>query len=105
MCSNANSKDRLTVRVPTQLEDLIPFFLDEVTELIGRVKADPESFGDVRRYGHTIKGVGRTYGFGGVSEYGLELEQAALREDAAAVRTAVAQLADYLDRVDIVFGD
>jgi PAS domain S-box-containing protein len=49
---------------------------------------------------HTMKGLGASYGFDGITDIGVELERASLARDAAGVTSAVAALESYLGRVD-----
>jgi HPt (histidine-containing phosphotransfer) domain-containing protein len=97
---------KITVTIDPDLEDLIPEFLDLTRKDIGSIrdaaaKADLET---VRRLGHTLKGSGGGYGFDKISELGAKIEQLAKAGQTDAVAPLVAELQDYLDRVEIVYG-
>ena len=49
---------------------------------------------------HTMKGLGSSYGFDGISDIGAEMERAALAHDEPALGRAVTALDVYLDHVD-----
>ncbi len=97
--------EKIIVHVDPDLEELVPGFLDNRRRDVGTVrealeKGDWES---IRITGHSMKGAGGGYGFDAVTEYGARLEQAAIAGDPAAVREAVADLEDYLARVQVVY--
>lgn len=97
--------NRITVEVEADLEDLVPVFLDNRHKDVVRLGALLEA-GDypaIRKIGHSLKGVGGGYGFDPITDLGAEIETAALAGEAATIRDACARLADYLDRVDVVF--
>jgi len=99
--------DRITVEVEADLEDLVPVFLDNRRKDVARLEAllEADDYTEIRKIGHSLKGVGGGYGFDPITDLGAEIETAALAGDAATIRQARARLADYLDRVDVVFTD
>lgn len=99
--------DRITVLVEAELEDLVPGFLANRRKDVSRLEAllAARDYDAMRRMGHSLKGVGGGYGFDPITDLGAEIEQAALRSDDAAIQDAGRQLADYLDRVDVVYTD
>jgi hypothetical protein len=97
--------EKIRVSIDPDLEDLIPGFLGNRRLDVERIRellacAD---FDQVRLIGHSMKGSGGGYGFDPITDYGGEIEQAALLKDAAAIQDAVGRLADYLARVEPVF--
>lgn len=96
--------DRIEVRIDPDLEDLVPGFLDNRRKDVERIGGLLErgEFGELRLIGHSMKGAGGGYGFDAITDYGAEIEEAALREDGEAIRASTAALADYLSRVDVV---
>jgi HPt (histidine-containing phosphotransfer) domain-containing protein len=97
--------DKIEIVIDPDLQELIPGFLENRRRDAARLDAllADRAYGDIRLIGHSMKGAGGGYGFDAVTEIGAELEQAALREDAAAVRAGIARLVDYLARVEVVF--
>jgi len=97
--------DKIRVSIDPDLEDLIPGFLGNRRQDVERIRTllAGADFDEVRLIGHSMKGSGGGYGFDPITEYGSEIEQAALLKDGAAVTAALGKLADYLARVEPVF--
>jgi HPt (histidine-containing phosphotransfer) domain-containing protein len=95
----------LTVTVAKDLEDLIPVFMTnrnkEVDNLRGALAAG--DFEQLKQLGHRMKGVGRSYGFITVSDIGKRVEDAAAKSDRGAIDACIAEYADYLSRVKVVY--
>ncbi|MGB1885236.1 MAG: Hpt domain-containing protein [Gammaproteobacteria bacterium] len=101
----AEMADRIVVNVDSDLEDLIPGFMDnrrkdlvKLEEMIGA-----RDFDALCKIGHSIKGVGGGYGFDAITDFGAVIEKAAESQDIAALGRCQAEYADYLARVDVVF--
>jgi HPt (histidine-containing phosphotransfer) domain-containing protein len=105
----ANEKDaqnaKIVVRVDRDLEDLIPNFMaNRQNDLITmRNAVDTADYDTVRGLAHGLKGAGGGYGFDVLSEIAAALEQAAKAEDGGQIRVWLADLADYLEKVEIVY--
>ncbi len=102
---NLSSAGRIKVVVDIGIEDLIPGYLEnrqqDIKSILGSlVKEDYEA---VQILGHSMKGSGGGYGFDGISDIGQTLELAAKEKDAGTIKRTVAELANYLEQVDIVF--
>ena len=94
-----------TVTVAKDLEDLIPTFMKNRAKELDTLRA-ALSGGDMeqlRELGHRMKGVGNSYGFEKVSTLGKQVEDGAKSGDRAALEATIAQYADYLARVKIVY--
>jgi HPt (histidine-containing phosphotransfer) domain-containing protein len=93
------------VTVAKDLEDLIPVFMGnrkkEVDTL--RVALASADFEQLRQLGHRMKGVGNSYGFAQVSDFGKSIEDGARSGDRALLEATIAQYGDYLARVEIVY--
>ena len=103
--SYAGSKGRIVVCVDTEIEDIVPGFLENRH---GDVKAMLEAldWGDyetIRILGHSMKGAGGGYGFDAITDIGGSLEQAAKDRSSQEVRKVVGELSTYLERVEVVF--
>jgi hypothetical protein len=57
----------------------------------------------LRLGGHSLKGSGGGYGFAPLTTIGAAIETAAKAKDAASIEAALAQYADYIQRVEVVF--
>jgi HPt (histidine-containing phosphotransfer) domain-containing protein len=93
------------VTVTKDIEDLIPVFMGnrrkEVDAL--RVALAAADFEQLRQLGHRMKGVGNSYGFARVSEFGKHIEDGARSGDRALLEATIAQYGDYLAKVEIVY--
>jgi HPt (histidine-containing phosphotransfer) domain-containing protein len=95
----------IIVTVAKDLEDLVPTFmknrLKELETLRSALAAG--DFEQMRQLGHRMKGVGNSYGFEKVSLLGKKVEERAKAGDRGALVTHLAEYADYLARVQIVY--
>lgn len=100
------TQHRVSIEVDPDLIELIPDFLT-------RKQADLTSLNDalakddlaaIARLGHRIKGEGGSFGFDVVSEIGAALEAAGKAGDGASARRLVADLSEYLEKIEIVEG-
>jgi HPt (histidine-containing phosphotransfer) domain-containing protein len=95
----------IVVTVAKDLEDLIPVFfqnrLKEVETLRGALTAS--DFGQLAQLGHRMKGVGNSYGFAQVSALGKRIEDAAKSSDGATIDASIAEYAEYLANVKVVY--
>ena len=103
--SSGNTPSRVTVSIDSDLEELVPGFLEnrrkDAATLARAVQT--QDVKTVRLLGHRMKGDGGGYGFDAISIMGAALEQAAAREDRDAIRRHIAELADFLARVTVVY--
>jgi HPt (histidine-containing phosphotransfer) domain-containing protein len=98
--------EKIVVTVDPDLGDLIPGFLENRRRDLSTLRAALEQ-GDCRALqstGHSLKGVGGGYGFTGLSAIGADIENAAKAGDTGALAGHIDRLADYLERVEVVFG-
>jgi signal transduction histidine kinase/HPt (histidine-containing phosphotransfer) domain-containing protein len=93
----------IVVEVDDDIRELVDGFLEnrnaDVPKLLEAIES--EDFETVRVIGHNMKGVGRNYGFDGITEIGAELELAGKQEQTMLAQRQVAALADYLERVEV----
>lgn len=99
-----NKDGKIRVRVDPDLSDLIPGFLDNRRKDITTMQAALEqgAFETVQSLGHSMKGSGGGYGFDAITDIGAVLEQAAKDRNPGKVLSGLSDLADYLDRVEVV---
>lgn len=97
--------DRILVEVESELEPLVPEFLDNRKKDCARIKTllAADSFSEIRTLGHRMKGAGGSYGFDEISQLGEIMEEAAVAEDRETILHAIRQLAAYLDTVDVIY--
>jgi PAS domain S-box-containing protein len=95
-------KPRILVKVRALLADMVPGYLDSrrkeiatIREALGR-----NEFEAIRVLGHNMKGTGSSYGFPPITEFGRRIEEAAKDGVREEIQKQVAELADYLTRVE-----
>jgi HPt (histidine-containing phosphotransfer) domain-containing protein len=98
-------KNKITVNIDQDLEDLIPGFLSNRKEDIVKLKSAlaNENIDDLRSIGHSLKGVGGGYGFQKITEIGAEIENCAKESNLQSIEELTNSLEDYLGRVEIIF--
>ena len=100
-----NSTDKIIVEVDADLEDLIPGFLERRQQDLQtlRVALEKADFEQIRQLAHTLKGVGGGYGFDAISTISQQIQQAADNRRADEIEAQLAELTDYLKRVEVVY--
>ncbi len=95
----------ITVTVAKDLEDLIPVFFANRQREIETLRAalGAGDFEQLRQIGHRMKGVGNSYGFEKVSVLGKQIEDGAKASDRTGIDARIAEYADYLARVKVVY--
>ena len=93
------------VTVAKDLEDLIPTFMKNRAKEVETLRAAHAAgdFEQLRQIGHRMKGVGNSYGFEKVSVLGKRIEDGARDNNRAGLESCIAEYADYLARVQIVY--
>lgn len=99
------SGDPITVIIDSDLEELIPGFLENrKKDLLSLKKAlEKKDHEIMRSIGHSLKGVGGGYGFEEISRLGSEVENSAKASNQDLLEELVGELDDYLNRIQIVF--
>jgi len=95
----------IIVTVAKDLEDLVPTFMKNRAKELDTLRSALASrdFEQLRQIGHRMKGVGNSYGFEKVSQFGQHIEDRAKAADTAAIAATIDEYADYLARVQIVY--
>ena len=95
----------ITVTVAKDLEDLVPTFMKNRAKELDALRAALAAgdFEQMRQLGHRMKGVGNSYGFEKVSLLGKQIEDGAKAGDRGGLDAQLADYADYLARVQIVY--
>ena len=99
------SKAKITVKIDRELQEVVPEYLESRREDMRTILAALASsdYERIRTLGHNMSGTGASYGFDKISAIGRELERAAKERNEEGVERQLAELGDYLDRVEIVF--
>lgn len=103
--SQNDRQPAIPVQIDESLKDLIPGFLENRRKDIEKIRLALEQtdYSTIHTLGHRMKGDGGGYGFDSIGEIGAALELAAARRDRDSIQRQLEKLADYLDRICIVF--
>jgi HPt (histidine-containing phosphotransfer) domain-containing protein len=84
--------------------EIIPDYLEMRRDEMGVLQAAfaQKDFDALRDHGHKLKGSGGSFGFDRISEIGGNLESASKSQDLPTIEQEIANLQDYLDRVEVV---
>jgi signal transduction histidine kinase/CheY-like chemotaxis protein/HPt (histidine-containing phosphotransfer) domain-containing protein len=95
----------IPVQVDERLRALVVRFLANCGRDLARLRAalDGGDLGEARAIGHSLGGVGGSYGFEEITRIGRAIEERSLRGDARSVVGLAEQLEDYLARVQPEF--
>jgi signal transduction histidine kinase/HPt (histidine-containing phosphotransfer) domain-containing protein/FixJ family two-component response regulator len=96
---------RIPVLIEEGMEEAVPAYLDKRrAELpVYRQALESGDFDSIRKMAHKTKGTGAGFGFPGLAEICAALEQVAIRNDGALVRTKLSEYSDYLERVTLQY--
>ncbi len=97
--------EKIQVKVDQDFEDIVGPYLDNVRSDIRKMRGylNDSDFQNIQEITHQIKGSGRSYGFGFITECGELLEQAANAKDRAEFSRGLSDLEAYLNKVEILF--
>ncbi|MFC5452494.1 Hpt domain-containing protein [Paenibacillus aestuarii] len=100
-----NLKDKITVEIDADLEDLIPGYLRNKQNEIERMAAAmaTSDFSAIALIAHGLKGNGAAYGFVPLSELGAAMEKAAGLQDGEAIGKLLEDMQAYLTQIEIVY--
>ena len=98
--------DKLIVSVDPQIAALVPRFISNRAADIEKIRAAlaGADFEAIRIAAHGMKGAGGGYGFPEISRLGAAMEEGAEQRDAAAIGSLVANLEEYLGRIEVRYG-
>ncbi len=104
MENNAKETGEMVAYVPPELEELVPWFVGNMRQNLEQMeqsiqKGDLET---VRAIGHDMKGVGKSYGFDGISDIGKMLENAVIEKNTEEICRGLEHFAVYIENVEII---
>ena len=96
---------RVTLRIPADLSDIFPDFLENRRKEIAQIPSALQicNYQQIRIWGHNMAGCGEGYGFPEISEIGRCLEAAALGHNAEAVGLYSEKLTQLVSDVEIIY--
>jgi HPt (histidine-containing phosphotransfer) domain-containing protein len=99
--------DVIIVSVDHDLAPLIPGFLQSIKDQISHLSEllREGNYAAIQKTGHSLKGVGGGYGFQRITDLGAQIEQLARSSQHDGIEIGIADLQDYLARVQIVSKD
>jgi histidine phosphotransfer protein HptB len=94
----------IVIRPDSVSARLLPAFLERRIRDLAVIDDElaRNGFRVIERLGHNMKGVGRSYGFDGITDIGAAIEQAGRDHDADEIRRQAAALVHYLGRVKVL---
>jgi CheY-like chemotaxis protein len=99
----SGSRESIRIEMPPELEDIVPGYLasrrKEVSEMTELLAAS--NFERLSVLSHNLKGTARGYGFPDLVRMGSALEHSANQMDSGALHTQIADLGNYLQRVEL----
>ena len=103
--TSPNHNGKIVVTIDVDIETLIPGFLEHRS---GDIQSILEALAQsdyevIQNLGHSMKGIGGSYGFDFITDLGHCLEQAAKEENPTEIRNFTHALSDYLERVEVVY--
>ena len=103
--SGTKQGEKVTVRVDSELKEIMPGFLEGLREDINSIRQalGNDDYRSIREMGHRLKGVGGTCGFDAVTEIGGDLEKSAKNMHPDEIREALEMFESYLEQVDVVY--
>jgi len=100
-----DSGDKIIVYVDSDIEDLVPGFLENRGRDITSIKEalSNNDYEAIRIIGHSMKGTGGGYGFDSISDIGSSIETEAENRDSEKIREQTEKLSSYLKCVEVVY--
>ncbi|MCP4180492.1 MAG: Hpt domain-containing protein [bacterium] len=100
-------EEKIDVCIDKDLEILIPEFLDNRKEDISTLRKEIELIDtdSIRILGHNMRGLGGSYGFDHISEFGERIENAALalKDNVAIIEESSKLLSEYLEKINVIY--
>ena len=105
MGQDNKAESRITVYIDPGLEEIVPGFLENRRRDVQKVETalGQDDLNTICVIGHRMRGDGGGYGLDAISRIGEGMEQAAARQDKAAIRRHLSDLVDFLARITVVY--
>jgi hypothetical protein len=97
---------RIIVHVDADLASLLPGFLKDWQQEVHAMRnaLRKKNYEAIRKIGHDMKGIGGSCGLDEITNRGSSLAEGAKAMDQELIRKNLDTLADYLKRVEFVYG-
>ena len=95
---------KIIIHPNPDMAEMIPWYLEKLDEYSKTINEalEKRDFETIEVIGHRMKGSGVTYGFDGISDMGLSLEQAAKANNSKDVLIWAGELSHFLKLVEVV---
>ena len=97
--------DKIIIHADPDVQELIPHFLENrLQDVAAMTRAlEVKDYETIRRLGHSMKGAGEGYGFDQITVIGAQLEEYAKTQKHAEIKSKIAELTLYLERVEVLY--
>ena len=97
-------KDKIIIHVNPDILDLVPGYISHRKNDLPVIREHlvNNRFEEIRVIGHKMKGGGKLYNLELVTILGDKIENASIETNKPLIEKAVAELEDYLERVEVV---
>ena len=98
-------KEKIVIQADPDTQDLVPGYLEKRQQDVAVLKdaMNKQNYESIQGLGHRMKGTGEAYGFLGITQAGAEIEGGAKSKNNALIEKGIENLADYLERVEVVY--
>lgn len=102
---NLNNSQKIIVHIDEDIKEIVPEFLENIHKNIKSISSSlsKEDYKSIEIIGHKMKGSGSGYGFDYITDLGSSLEKAAKDKSNIIIQRDLAELAAYLEKVEIVY--
>ncbi len=99
--------EKIEIHADPDLMPIIPGYIEHRHKDISEMKdlLENNSFRDIERCGHNMKGSGAGYGFEGITEIGTFIEIAGKEENREHIQEGINRLITYLEKLEIIVGE
>ncbi|MCT4661817.1 MAG: Hpt domain-containing protein [Tissierellales bacterium] len=93
------------VKIDIDFEELIPTFLENRRKdcVYLRKLLEKRDYEEMRKLGHSIKGVGYNYGFDVIGDLGKKLEEVVSVKNDLKIKEIASDIENYIENIDIEF--
>lgn len=98
------NQEKIEIHVDPDLMPLIPGYIEHRREDVIKLMdlLEENSYRDIERCGHSMKGTGAGYGFDMITEIGALIETAGKEGNRDQIQEGINRLNDYLEKLDII---
>ena len=97
--------EKTRIRIDKDLAEIVPGYLENRRKDLVTIETalSAGDYATITTIGHRIRGTGSGYGFDWLSIVGATLETAGKAADIAVIQKSLADIRDYLDRIEVFY--